>query len=206
MNTQQAISELIALGKWIGAKGWVPATGGNFSIRADDCFVVTASGFDKGALNNKCFLNVNSAGDILNGNGKPSAETALHLALYELSLDTHCVLHTHSVAATVLSRYIKGDVFSVSGYEMQKSLTGYTSHQDTLSIAIFDNDQDMNRLAQTVRDYFSNQSHKLQHGILIRGHGLYAFGQNPAQTKQHLEGLEFLFACELERIKLEAAL
>ena len=44
------------------------------------------------------------------------------------------------------------------------------------------------------------------HGVLIRGHGLYAMGNSVAETRRHIEGLEFLFACELERIKLESAL
>lgn len=204
MNKQDAINALIDLGSWIGAKGWVPATGGNFSARFDSGFVVTASGYDKGELNNDTFLTFNTLGERIAGEGKPSAETALHLAIYKLAPEARCVLHTHSVAATVLSRFIKGDRFSVTGYEMQKSLTGYVSHEQTLSIAIFDNDQDMDRLSAKVSEHFANEP--LQHGVLIRGHGLYAFGNSPKQAKQHLEGLEFLFACELERIKLEAKL
>ncbi|MCG9767578.1 methylthioribulose 1-phosphate dehydratase [Pseudoalteromonas piscicida] len=201
MHTQAAKLALIDAGAWVAQQGWVPATGGNFSIKTDSGFVVTASGFDKGKLTPEQFLELDTTGTIIAGNGKPSAETALHLKLYELCAGAQCILHTHSVAATVLSRFIQGEQFQISGYEMQKSLSGIQSHEETLSIAIFDNDQDIERLAQRVAQ--SHQNTPVIHGVLIRGHGLYAVGRTVQETRRHIEGLEFLFACELERIKLE---
>ncbi|TMP82414.1 methylthioribulose-1-phosphate dehydratase [Pseudoalteromonas phenolica] len=204
MQNNAAKSALIEAGRWVSQKGWVPATGGNFSIKTETGFVVTASGYDKGHLAPEHFLELNQQGEITAGSGKPSAETALHLKLYQLQPDTECVLHTHSVAATVLSRFIKGDTLSIQGYEMQKSLRGISSHEDALKIAIFDNDQDIDRLAELVAQ--RHQSEPLVHGVLIRGHGLYAMGNSVAETRRHIEGLEFLFACELERISLSAKL
>ncbi|RXF02532.1 methylthioribulose 1-phosphate dehydratase [Pseudoalteromonas sp. PS5] len=201
MHTQAAKLALIEAGAWVAQQGWVPATGGNFSIKTDSGFVVTASGFDKGKLTPEQFLELNSEGAIVAGSGKPSAETALHLKLYALCDHAQCILHTHSVAATVLSRYMKGEQLQICGYEMQKSLSGIQSHEETLSIAIFDNDQDIERLAQHVAQ--RHQTTPIRHGVLIRGHGLYAVGQSVQETRRHIEGLEFLFACELERIKLE---
>jgi len=46
MHNNTAISELIEAGKWVSQRGWVPATGGNFSARTETGYVVTASGFD----------------------------------------------------------------------------------------------------------------------------------------------------------------
>ncbi|BBN83153.1 methylthioribulose-1-phosphate dehydratase [Pseudoalteromonas sp. A25] len=202
MNSDAAKSALIEAGKWISHKGWVPATGGNFSIKTHNGFVVTASGHDKGCLSPQDFLELDNKGNILSGQGKPSAETALHLKLYHLVPSTGCVLHTHSVAATVLSRFEKSDVLQINGYEMQKSLSGIACHHTPVSIAIFDNDQNIERLAQQVAQY--HQLHPITHAVLIRGHGLYALGTNINETRRHIEGLEFLFACELERIKLES--
>ncbi|CCQ11185.1 Methylthioribulose-1-phosphate dehydratase [Pseudoalteromonas luteoviolacea B = ATCC 29581] len=201
MHNDAAKAALIDAGRWVSEKGWVPATGGNFSMRTDQGFVVTASGHDKGQLCPEHFLELSESGEIIAGLGKPSAETQLHLKLYELQPNTQCILHTHSVAATVLSRFIQDDVFSVTGYEMQKSLSGVTTHLAPLNIAIFDNDQDIPRLAERVAAHHLNTP--VVHGVLIRGHGLYAMGNSPFETRRHIEGLEFLFACELERIKLE---
>jgi len=44
----------------------------------------------------------------------------------------------------------------------------------------------------------------LQYGFLVRGHGLYCWGRQVAEARRHLEGLEFLFQCELQRRLLEA--
>ncbi|CAM4059400.1 methylthioribulose 1-phosphate dehydratase [Pseudoalteromonas byunsanensis] len=202
MNNDAAKSALIETGKWVSQRGWVPATGGNFSIRTQTGFVVTASGYDKGHLAFEHFLELDTDGKVISGQGKPSAETALHLKLYQLVPQTSCILHTHSVAATVLSRFETSNVLSINGYEMQKSLSGIHSHQTPLEVAVFDNDQDIERLAERVAEY--HQQSPILHAVLIRGHGLYALGNSVSETRRHIEGLEFLFACELERIKLES--
>jgi methylthioribulose-1-phosphate dehydratase len=201
MHNNNAISQLIEAGKWISQRGWVPATGGNFSARTDTGFVVTASGFDKGQLGTHTFIELNHSGERIKGAGFPSAETQLHLGLYKLLPSAHFVLHTHSVAATVLSRIIKTHTLHLHGYEMQKALSGITSHLDTLSIPIFENDQDIDRLSLLVSDHHLHTP--IEHAVLIRGHGLYVVGRTYKEVCRQLEGLEFLFSCELERIKLE---
>jgi methylthioribulose-1-phosphate dehydratase len=201
MYNNTAISELIEAGKWISQQGWVPATGGNFSARTATGFVVTASGFDKGQLGTHTFIELDHLGNRLAGAAKPSAETELHLSMYKLIPSANFVLHTHSVAATVLSRIIKGHSLNLQGYEMQKSLRGVSSHLEVLSIPIFDNDQNIDRLSLLVSDH--NLHTPIEHGVLIRGHGLYVVGRDIREVRRQLEGLEFLFSCELERLKLE---
>ncbi len=201
MQVTAVTEQLIDAGRWISERGWVPATGGNFSARTESGFLVTASGFDKGALTPQTFIHFNADGERIGGEGKPSAETSLHQMIYRLVPDAGCVLHTHSVAATVLSRFERGDSYAISGYEMQKSLSGETTHLDTLAIPVFDNDQDIDALSARVAARHALEP--LRHGVLIRGHGLYVFGRDVAEACRHIEGLEFLFACELERIKLE---
>ena len=200
MQNNTAMAQLIEAGKWVSKKGWVPATGGNFSARTTTGFVVTASGYDKGALKDTHFLQLNHFGERIGGAEKPSAETQLHLSLYQLIPDALCVLHTHSVAATVLSTITKHHQLALTGYEMQKALSGLSSHLETLNIPIFDNDQDIDRLSLLVSDHHLHTP--IEHGVLIRGHGLYAVGRNIDEVRRHLEALEFLFSCELERLKI----
>ncbi len=46
-----AIDEIAEMGRCAAARGWVPATSGNFSCRIDDRFAaVTRSGIDKGRI------------------------------------------------------------------------------------------------------------------------------------------------------------
>jgi len=193
---------LCSLGRWIASRHWVPATGGNFSIRqSDNSALVTASGKDKGELSPQDLLPVSWQGEqLLSPHGTPSAETALHTKLYQLDPAIKVVLHTHSVAATVFSRVITDEQHLFDGYEMQKAISGIKSHQQSLPLAIFDNTQDIPALAKQVGQRW--QTKPLNFGLLVRGHGLYVWGYSLEQAKRHLEGWEFLINCELERLKI----
>lgn len=187
---------------WLGAKGWAPATGGNMSVRenADWCWL-SESGKDKGSLTVEDFLQVEIATDRAPSGRKPSAETGLHTLIYRLYPEANAVLHVHTVNATVLSRVEKLATLTLVGYEMQKSLSGQTSHLDTVSIPLFDNDQDIPALARRIEDYARQRP--LSYGFLLRGHGLTCWGRSVAEARRHLEGLEFLFECEMQRRLLE---
>ncbi|WP_312456562.1 methylthioribulose 1-phosphate dehydratase [Pseudescherichia sp.] len=187
---------------WLGTKGWAPATGGNMSVRenADWCWL-SESGKDKGSLTVDDFLQVEIATDRAPSGRKPSAETGLHTLIYRLYPEANAVLHVHTVNATVLSRIEQSSALNLQGYEMQKSLSGQTSHLDTVSIALFDNDQDIPALARRVEDYAHRTP--LSYGFLLRGHGLTCWGRSVAEARRHLEGLEFLFECEMQRRLLE---
>lgn len=193
---------LLAACHWIGEKGWCPATGVNMSLRLDgERCLVSESGKDKGSLQAQDFLLVETANNHVPSGRKPSAETGLHTLIYRLYPQVNAILHTHSVNATVLSRLEHGDALLLQGYEMQKSLSGQHSHLDSLAIPIFDNDQDISLLAARVAAYA--ETTPLQYGFLVRGHGLYCWGAQVADARRHLEGLEFLFQCELQRRLLE---
>jgi methylthioribulose-1-phosphate dehydratase len=122
--------------------------------------------------------------------------------LYSRYPETGAVLHTHSVNSTVLSRVERSGALVLEGYEMQKSLSGQTSHLGQVVIPIFDNSQDIPALAQKI--IASSEHTPLQYGFLLRGHGLTCWGRDVAEARRHLEGLEFLFQCELQRRLLEA--
>ncbi|WP_226569077.1 methylthioribulose 1-phosphate dehydratase [Mangrovibacter yixingensis] len=202
MTQQLQLAELVAACRWLGAKGWAPATGGNMSLRQDTewCWL-TESGKDKGSLTENDFLQVSIADNTAPSGRTPSAETGLHTLIYRLFPEAQAVLHVHTVNATVLSRLVKGNRLTLQGYEMQKSLRGQSSHLDALQIPVFDNDQDISALAQRIHSGTSKED--LQWGFLLRGHGLTCWGRSVEEARRHLEGLEFLFECEILRRRLE---
>ncbi|WP_213990775.1 methylthioribulose 1-phosphate dehydratase [Sodalis sp. dw_96] len=203
MIVTQQLAELVAACHWIGAKGWCPATGGNMSVRLDgQTCLISESGQDKGSLEAGQFLTVDILSQRAQDHRRPSAETGLHALMYRRYPDVGAILHTHSVNATVLSRVEPRDWLILEGYEMQKSLSGEQSHLTPVSIAIFDNDQDIAALAERVAA--RDERDGLRHGFLVRGHGLYCWGRDVKEASRHLEGLEFLFQCELQRRLLEA--
>lgn len=202
MTDNLQLSALVDTCHWIGAKGWAPATGGNMSVREDaDWCWLSESGKDKGSLTADDFLRVEIATHRVPSGRTPSAETGLHTLIYRLFPAANAVLHVHTVNATVLSRVEKSTLLTLHGYEMQKSLSGQRTHLDSVPVAIFDNDQDIDALARRIEAFA--QDHTLQYGFLLRGHGLTCWGRSVAEARRHLEGLEFLFECEMQRRLLE---
>lgn len=198
LTAEKALCETV---RSIAAQGLCPATGGNFSRRLDaERLLITASGADKSALTPADLLTLSLDGTPLE-TGRPSAETGVHLALYRRDPGIGAVLHGHSVANTLLSRIGNPNTLVFEGYEMQKAITGNTTHDAQISLPVLDNSQDMDALAAALAARWDEAAPA--HGFLVRGHGIYAWGTDLASARRHLEGWEFLLACELARRQLE---
>ena len=157
--------------------------------------LITASGGHKGELTAANFLIADLDGRPQDAARKASYETLLHSQIYRRvygRAHAGAVLHTHSVANTVLSR--RHDKLNLAGYELLKVLDGVTTHDTGVEIPVFENDQDIARLSAMVDDHMTRG--KAQHGYLIRGHGLYAWGETVAVARHRVEALEFIFECE----------
>lgn len=185
-------TELLAAISWAAQQGWTPATGGNFSARTEAGYWVTASGRDKTRIQANDLLLCDLDGRVLSGDGKPSAESDLHAALYRLDASINCVLHTHTLASTVLSRRFPNGI-ELSGFEMQKALQGNVTHDASVLLPVVPNSQDMDELADHVR-----LGWPMPWGFLVAGHGIYAVGDSIASCRRHLEAIEFLLSCVLE--------
>lgn len=203
MAAADTLDTLIQAVAALAAQGLSPATGGNFSLREDaDCFHITASGRDKGALATDDFIRAAVYAPLPSTPPVPSAEAALHQRLYQLDAAIRCVLHTHSVAATVLSRLAPSEALLFEGYEMQKAIRGHATHEQELALPIVENTQDIPVLADRLAERWEKIA--LPYGFLVRGHGLYAWGASVAEARRHVEGWEFLMQCRLTERLLEA--
>jgi methylthioribulose-1-phosphate dehydratase len=192
------VDGLIQVGRFFHERGWVPATGGNFSVRtAADLMTITASGCHKGEMTSNDVILCDLDGRPRLPSRRASYETLLHCQIYRRLPECGAVLHVHSVANTVLS--LHRDNLNLAGYELLKVLDGVRSHEATVDIPVFPNDQDIARLAATVDARM--QAGGARHGYLIRGHGLYAWGRNLAEARHRVEALEFMFECEMRSAK-----
>ena len=189
-----AIAEQLAeLGRAFYAHGWVLGTSGNFSavLQADPLrLAITPSGVDKGALNATQLLQINATGEVIAGPGKPSDETALHLAVVR-ARGAGAVLHTHSVWSTILSDlHVQAGCFNLAGFEMLKGLAGVKTHEHTEWLPIIENSQNMPELAHAVEQTL--QQYSQANAFLLLRHGLYTWGRDLSEAKRHVEILEFL--------------
>ena len=195
------LEELQNTVRQLAHRGWCPATGGNFSLKLrSNRYAITASGVDKTTVTTKDLLIVDGEGEVVVGLQKPSAETLLHLALYRLESSVGAVLHVHTVANTILAMDVAEDFIELTGYEMLKAIKGVSSHEATVRFNILDNSQDMNQLSDRLKMRWNRS---FRGGFIVRGHGVYAWGKDLAEAKRHLEGIEFLLNCELQRRHLK---
>ncbi|HEX5488787.1 MAG TPA: methylthioribulose 1-phosphate dehydratase [Rhodanobacteraceae bacterium] len=194
--------EIARIGTELAARGWTPATSSNFSMRIDEeTIAVTVSGRDKRVLSADDVMAVDLGGQPVGRGGRPSAETNLHLQIYRRCPGTGAVLHTHSRNQTVASRLFAHEgAIALEGWELQKALTGYTSHDSRLDVPVFPNSQDMADIEQDVAAWLDVG--KPLYAYLIEGHGLYTWGRDMPEARRHLEALEFLLACELDLKRL----
>ncbi|MGC9457439.1 MAG: methylthioribulose 1-phosphate dehydratase [Halothiobacillaceae bacterium] len=200
-NTDRLADQLGKAGAFFFSRGWVPATSGNFSARIDEeqC-LMTASGRHKGYLCHADFLRVEIASSQSVEESKtPSAEAALHTLIYQRFPEVGAVLHTHSVAATVLSRLARSEL-RLEEYELLKAFEGIDTHETAVDIPVLGNDQDIRQLAIQVDAHLRANPEMV--GFLIRGHGLYTWGAAVSDAVRHIEALEFMFDCELSHRRI----
>lgn len=191
------VDELCRTGADFHRRGWSLGTSSNYSVvvqRDPLVLLLTGSGFDKGRLKPGQFVLVDGEGASLHASyPKPSAETLLHTALARHA-GAGAVLHTHSVAGTVLSEgFLKRGSLPLGGYEMLKGLAGITTHESSVDVTIFPNTQDIATLSVEVGHRLKDAANPLRYGFLMAGHGLYTWGRDLAEARRQVEVLEFLF-------------
>jgi methylthioribulose-1-phosphate dehydratase len=189
----QTAGELSRLAAAFYARGWMLGTSGNLSAvitREPLRLAITPSGADKGSLTPGQIIQIDDRGRALDAAAKPSDECPLHLRIAK-DKNAGAVVHTHSVWSTMLSdlHFANGGL-AIEGYEMLKGLAGTKTHEHHEWLPILENSQDMTSLSDSVGDLLAQ--HPEAHGILLRRHGLYTWGDNLAQAKRHIEILEFL--------------
>ena len=195
---QERSTELIESGRFLHSRGWVPATSGNFSARlSDNSIAITVSGEHKGYLTESDIMRVDLDGNSLDGK-LPSAETLLHTALYKRFPNVNAVLHPHTANSVLASRVFQNEVI-LKDHELVKIFPGIKTHESTLTLPIFPNDQDIARLAGHVLRYLNTSERDADAcpGFIISGHGFYSWGDSVQNALNHLEALEFLLDIEV---------
>lgn len=187
-------SRLVAIGRLFYERGWMWATAGNLSARADrDSFWITASGLSKGELAPDDFLRIAQAdGRVLEGppGHKPSAETTIHRAIYLTQPAAGACLHGHSVEAVLASR--GRDPVVLPRVEMIKALGVWDDGTPT-ALPVFTNHPDVASIGQAVETFLRDHPRPLP-ALIVRDHGVTAWGQTISEALRHFEAVEFLLA------------
>jgi methylthioribulose-1-phosphate dehydratase len=192
---------IVAASRVLSNHGWAPAGSGNYSHRRPDGNIaITVSGAHKARLTAGDVMTLGPSGQPMDRRA-PSAETPLHLMIYRLYPEARAVLHTHSIAAVVISRLAPDrNEIRLAGYELLKAFPGVETHDCAVDIPIFGNSQDVSALAAAVAAALTARRAP---AFLIRGHGLYGWGSGMDEALNVVEAAETLIACELEMMRME---
>jgi methylthioribulose-1-phosphate dehydratase len=199
------LHELVEIKDELAVRDWFMGTSGNLAIKVQNDplqFLVTASGKDKRKKTNEDFLLVDGDGNPVGStNVKPSFETLLHCEIYKRT-DAGCSLHVHTVANNVISE-LYGDEGKVvfQGQELIKAFDQWDEDAE-LTIPIIRNYADIPKLAATLSSFVNEN----KGAVLIRNHGITAWGKNGFEAKKILEACEFLFQYQLTLLQAKAGL
>lgn len=176
-------------------RGWMLGTSGNLSIKVSNrplTIAVTPTSVDKGELTPRDILLADTNGVVRGGRHgvRPSAETAIHLALYQSFPACGAVFHVHTIHATlVATQFVAEGVVSVDGLEMLKGFQTLAPGAKP-QIPVFPNIDDLAEFAEHVRRH-ADRLRRVP-GFLIAHHGMTAWGKTAQDAEKHLELLEFL--------------
>jgi methylthioribulose-1-phosphate dehydratase len=192
-----AAARIIEAGRFLDARGWAPATSGNYSMRlSDGSLAMSVSGVHKGRLSPEHILRLSSKGVPLEPK-TPSAEAGLHVQIYDTFPQARAVLHVHSVPGVALARILSGDTLVLEGYEMLKIFPGIKTHDTRSEIPIVENSQDMAEITKALAPRLKDS-----HAYLIQGHGFYVWADTMDKAEYLVEALDHLLQCELEILKV----
>jgi methylthioribulose-1-phosphate dehydratase len=192
---QRAFADLRDIKANLAARGWFPATSGNLSVRvggfepAAFTFAITSSGRDKSVQTPEDFLLVNEKGQPTEATSlKPSAETLIHSEIYRLT-GAGAIFHVHTIFNNLISElYWERKSIPVDGVELIKAFNIW-DEEAQIEIPILPNYAEIPRIAELVEGAIIPRIP----GIVLRKHGIYAWGANAFEAKRHLEAFEFLF-------------
>ncbi|MEF2245006.1 MULTISPECIES: methylthioribulose 1-phosphate dehydratase [unclassified Paenibacillus] len=192
---QSALAELKEVKQLFASRGWFAGTSGNLSVRVGDYdanefnFAITASGKDKTIHTPEDYLFVDQDGKPSEKtNLKPSAETLIHCEIYRLT-GAGAIFHVHTVYNNVISEYFwDRKSVPVDGVELIKGFNIW-DEEAQIEIPIVSNFAHIPSIVPEVTERLD----KKIPGILLRKHGIYAWGANAFEAKRHLEAFEFIF-------------
>jgi ribulose-5-phosphate 4-epimerase/fuculose-1-phosphate aldolase len=164
----EAKKQVVEAAQRLTQQGYLMATGGNLSLRiaGHDAFAITPSNYDYMKMIPEDICVLDFALSMLEGNLKPSVESAMHSAIYQARPDVNAIVHTHQVYVSALT-LIKASIPAL--FDEQVRFLGRSV--DIIPYAPSGTGMLRGTIAKHVRDH--NNAYMMQnHGALVFGHDM----------------------------------
>jgi ribulose-5-phosphate 4-epimerase/fuculose-1-phosphate aldolase len=186
--------EICRIGQSLFARGYVHASAGNISVRLDDGFLITPTDACLGFLQPDELAFVDAQGVQISGK-RASKTISLHQAIYSaamvLSVNTRCVIHTHSTHLVALSLR-NAALPAPLGAELLPPITPYfvmkVGHVPLIDYHRPGDPEVAKVVASTIHRY-AEQDLPL-HAVMLSRLGPNVWHDTPAQAMATLEELE----------------
>ncbi len=161
--------KVIYVAKEMFERGLVVSTFGVVSVRIQDTdyVLITPSGFSKAKLETKNLIIVDLDGRLIEGDLRPSVETAMHTHIHKLRPDLKAVLHTHSAFATAFA-IANREIPCVSA-EQAFYLGGKIPIVTKYSLPGTTDPEELNNIIKSLKEV---------NAVLLRNHGAVIVGKN----------------------------
>ena len=182
MGWEAEKEEIVQAARHLLSKGLVAATSGNVSICLEDAdgsklLAITPTSMRYEEMKPEDIVVIDFEGDVVEGYANPSSESLIHIAVYKARPDIKCVIHTHSVYASILA---------VTGLELPPildELVTYLGGAVQVADYGFPSTEDLgNKACAALGD---------RNAVFLRNHGVIAAGKTMGDA---------LRACELVEI------
>ena len=160
--------EIVETAQALVRKGYLMATGGNVSLRVpgQNVFAITPSNYDYSKMSTEDISILDFELNKLEGQLKPSVESAMHGAIYRVRPDVNAVIHTHQAYVSALT-LIKAPIPAL--FDEQARFLGRSV--DIIPYAPSGTGLLKNAVAKHVKNH--NNAFMMQnHGALIFGHDM----------------------------------
>ncbi len=173
--------------------GWASGTGGGISVREGERIFMAPSGVEKERLQPADIFELDRDGCVQRepdaAGKKLTACAPLFMAAYK-HRDAGAVLHSHSLDVVLASTLVPpGEPLRLTRLEMMKGLEG-VGYFDVHEVPVIDNTALEHELE--ARMEAAVLAWPKSNAVIVRNHGVYIWGRNPAHAKTQAECLDYL--------------
>ncbi len=175
----------------LGASGLVDLTFGNVSVldRGAGVFAIKPSGVDYAALTPDNMVLVDLAGQVIEGELRPSSDTPTHMRLFQAFDGIRSVVHTHSRYAVSFAQAAKE--IPLLGTTHADYFHGPVPVTRALTPEEINGDYEF-ETGNVIVDRFAGIDPLCIPAVLVRNHGPFAWGKSGAKAIETAQALEII--------------